>query len=59
MNSHMDLLTARLQKRGYNCNIAMQTRDEKGTPESGIKGLVGAEQTQSQPIAHYAFDVRA
>lgn len=56
LEQHMDILTQRLQKRGYNCDFAMQVRgtEEK---ESGLKGLLARE--QAQPIAQYAFDVRA
>lgn len=56
LEQHMDILTQRLQKRGYNCDFAMQVRgsDEK---VSGLKGLLAQE--QAQPIAQYAFDVRA
>lgn len=57
LEEHMDLLTERLQKRGYNCEFAMQVRSEGSEPESGIKGLVSEE--HAQPIARYAFDVRA
>lgn len=57
LEAHMDLLTGRLQKRGYNCEFAMQVRDGGAEPESGVKGLLAAE--HAQPIARYAFDVRA
>lgn len=57
LEEHMDLLTKRLQKRGYDCGLTMQVRDEEHAAESGIKGLMAQE--QAQPIAQYAFDVRA
>lgn len=56
LEQHMDILTERLQKRGYNCDFAMQVRDGDAK-ESGLKGLLAKE--QAQPIAQYAFDVRA
>lgn len=56
LEQHMDLLTQRLQKRGYNCDFAMQVRGDD-SKESGLKGLLANE--QAQPIAQYAFDVRA
>lgn len=59
LEAHMDLLTSRLQKRGYQCDFSMQVRDAKGSTESGIKGLMAGEQTGPQSIAQYAFDVRA
>ena len=57
LEEHMDLLTERLQKRGYNCEFAMQVRDEGTASESGIKRLMAEE--HAQPLARYAFDVRA
>lgn len=57
LEAHMGLLTERLQKRGYNCEFAMQVRDGGAEPESGVKGLLASE--HAQPIARYAFDVRA
>ncbi|MBR1853324.1 MAG: flagellar hook-length control protein FliK [Lachnospiraceae bacterium] len=60
LEEHMDLLTERLQKRGYNCSFAMQTRGENAAPESGLKGLLdGPDGQQAKTIAQYAFDVRA
>lgn len=56
LEQHMDILTQRLQKRGYNCDFAMQVRGDD-SKESGLKGLLANE--QAQPIAQYAFDVRA
>ncbi len=56
LEQHMDILTKRLQKRGYNCDFAMQVRGDD-SKESGLKGLLANE--QAQPIAQYAFDVRA
>lgn len=56
LEQHMDILTQRLQKRGYNCDFAMQVRGED-TDASGLNGLLAKE--QAQPIAQYAFDVRA
>ncbi len=56
LEQHMDILTQRLQKQGYNCDFAMQVRGEE-EKESGLNGLLAKEQVQ--PIAQYAFDVRA
>ena len=56
LEQHMDILTQRLQKRGYNCDFTMQVRGDESA-ESGLKGLLAKEQTQ--PVAQYAFDVRA
>lgn len=57
LNDHMDLLMARLQKRGYDCSFNMQVRDAGEEKNSGIKGLMAESHTK--PIAQYAFDVRA
>ena len=57
LEAHMDLLTSRLEKRGYDCSFAMQVRDGKEPPASGMKGLMQEE--QGKVIAQYAFDVRA
>ncbi|MDE7252675.1 MAG: flagellar hook-length control protein FliK [Acetatifactor sp.] len=59
LEAHMDLLTSRLQKRGYQCDFSMQVRDAKRSTGSGIQGLMAQEQTGPQSIAQYAFDVRA
>lgn len=56
LEAHMDLLTQRLTKRGYDCSFAMQTRDKGAAPESGLNGLT---EQNAKPIAQYAFDVRA
>ncbi len=56
LEQHMDILTQRLQKRGYNCDFAMQIRGADDQT-SGLQGLLAKE--QAQPIAQYAFDVRA
>lgn len=60
LEQHMDILTNRLQKRGYHCDFAMQVRGEEETEDgikSGLKGLLAREQVL--PVAQYAFDVRA
>lgn len=57
LEEHMDLLTQRLQKRGYNCSFAMQVRGREEEPESGLNGLTAQEKGRS--IVQYAFDMRA
>lgn len=59
IEGHMDLLTQRLQKRGYQCSFAMQVKDEKEPEKSGIRGLTATQEHTGQAIAQYAFDVRA
>lgn len=56
---HMDLLTQRLKKRGYDCSFEMQTREgesEAGKTENVVQRLL--EKEPHIPIVQYAFDVR-
>lgn len=54
--AHMDILTERLKKRGYQCNCEMLVRDQKEGQTDSIQKLL---QTEKQvPLAEYAFDVR-
>lgn len=56
MMEHMDILTERLQKRGYQCTYEMQVRLQE---EKTSKGILTLLQQESQvPLAEYAFDVR-
>lgn len=54
---HMDILTSRLQKRGYHYTCEMVARDED---EKGINSieLLRKQEEESIPLAQYAFDVR-
>lgn len=54
---HMDLLTERLEKRGYSCSMDMQVRRSGESVKSGVIPIL--EQEKHTPLAHYAFDVRA
>lgn len=58
---HMDILTERLRKRGYDCSCDMQVRGEKETGESGREGGINRILAKEGHIAlaQYAFDVRA
>lgn len=53
---HMDILTQRLQKRGYQCNCEMQLRQQGEEAVNDIRTLLQKE--KQVPIAEYAFDVR-
>lgn len=58
MSQHMDVLTRRLQKRGYDCSFSMVLR-EKGETESTKGGLEPVlRQNKGIMLSHYAFDVR-
>ncbi len=54
---HMDILTKRLENRGYHCDFSMQLRGEKADDESVIDRILKRE--GAQPLAQYGFDVRA
>ncbi len=58
MSQHMDVLTGRLQKRGYDCSFSMTLR-EKGESEATKGGLEPVlRQNKGIMLSHYAFDVR-
>ena len=57
LEGHMDLLTARLNKRGYDCSFDMQVRNSEDKLNSGIHPVL--EQQGSVPLVQYAFDMRA
>jgi len=54
---HMELLTQRLKKRGYDCSVAMTTREgaEEAT-EGGLEPILGRK--KGVMLSQYAFDVR-
>lgn len=58
---HMDILTERLRKRGYDCSCDMQVRGDKEAEESGQGGGINRLLAKEGHIAlaQYAFDVRA
>ena len=58
MAAHMDILTERLRKRGYDCSYAMTTREEKQgeTTKGGLEPLL--KQERGVMLSRYAFDVR-
>lgn len=58
MAAHMDILTARLRKRGYECSYAMTIREErKGeAAKGGLEPLL--RQERGAMLSRYAFDVR-
>ena len=60
IEGHMDLLTKRLEKRGYSCSISMTKRGEKESGEQEEKGGLAPLLQQGNGIllSHYAFDVR-
>ncbi len=58
MAAHMDILTERLRKRGYDCSYAMAVREEKRSQEAkgGLEPLL--KQERGIMLSRYAFDVR-
>ena len=57
LEAHMELLTQRLQKRGYDCIVDMQVRENGQKETGGIRQLL--QQENHVPLAQYAFDMRA
>jgi len=53
---HIDILTERLQKRGYSCECTLQVREQAEGANASIRKLL--QQEQHVPLAEYAFDVR-
>lgn len=55
---HMDLLTERLQKKGYDCRCTLSARDaeSEGEPNSGLAPIL--RQDGGMLLSQYAFDVR-
>jgi len=58
LSEHMDILTARLERRGYNCTFGLQVRGTDEEKEGGVKTLL-KQQDGHVALAKYAFDVRA
>lgn len=59
LEAHMDLLTDRLQKRGYDCSMSMEVRGEQSETASAKGGLEPLlEQEKGVALSQYAFDVR-
>lgn len=59
IGAHMELLTQRLQKRGYDCSCSMTTRDAKDEESAGAGGLEPLlGQDRGILLSQYAFDVR-
>ncbi len=62
LNEHMDLLTARLAKRGYQMTYSMKVRGEQkegeGNQNTTLQELLD-ENSNIPMMAHYSFDVRA
>lgn len=56
MMEHMDILTERLEKRGYQCSYEMQVREQEEEATNSIQKLL--QQENHVPLAEYAFDVR-
>lgn len=54
---HMDILTSRLQKRGYHYSCEMITREEQTQGINSIE-LLRSQEEERIPLAQYAFDVR-
>jgi len=53
---HIDILTERLQKRGYSCECTLQIREQGTGSNETIQKVL--QQEHHVPLAEYAFDVR-
>ncbi len=56
LEEHMDLLTTRLNKRGYTCDIKTTLRNSE---EKSVMKMIEKQQGQSVLLSMQAFDVRA
>lgn len=57
LEAHMDILTQRLKRRGYDCSVSMTTAKKKEPSAAG--GLAPLlQQTGGGLVTRYAFDVR-
>ena len=56
LSEHMDILTERLKKRGYDCSFSMTTRGDDREESSGIAPILSQE--KGVLLSQYAFDVR-
>lgn len=57
LEGHMDMLTKRLEKRGYHCDIKATLRN--GEEEESVMQTIQKQQGMSQLLSMQAFDVRA
>lgn len=58
LEAHMDLLTDRLKKRGYDYSFSMETRGEESHASQGGGLAPILEQEKGVVLTQYAFDVR-
>lgn len=58
MSAHMEILTERLKKRGYDCSFAMTAREQEsdGAAGGGLSPIL--KQEKGIALSQYAFDVR-
>lgn len=57
IEAHMDILTKRLEKRGYSCSVSMMTREtEEAQADGALTPLL--RQEKGILLSQYAFDVR-
>lgn len=58
LETHMELLTERLRRRGYDCSMSMEVRGERdaGASKGGLGPIL--EREKGVALSQYAFDVR-
>lgn len=63
LEEHMDILTERLKKRGYDCNCKMQVRNSEDEENDAAQtnGVIQSllARAGNMKLSQYAFDVRA
>ena len=61
MEEHMDLLTERLEKRGYQANVQMIVKEKEETEASIMQEILKQDKNipEMSKIATRSFDVRA
>ena len=56
---HMDMLTARLEKRGYHMSYQLTVKGEGKEGENTTFGELLQENSNRPALVNYSFDVRA
>lgn len=59
LEEHMDILTERLNKRGYTLNVTTSVKDQEEAVQSGVVPFLNVEGKDAKLLSQYAFDVRA
>ncbi|MGN0170638.1 MAG: flagellar hook-length control protein FliK [Lachnospiraceae bacterium] len=55
---HIDILTARLQKKGYEVNVQIKEKPDTEQKAMFVQELLGQQQAQPVAVSRYSFDVK-